>query len=265
MKTKVYNYLKAGKLLLIKSALLVLPLLVIACDSGADLTPYDPNATQTTTLLTKIVETNDDGSELIVNFNYEGYKIVNFVDSDGESGVFTYSGNIISKIDYYQGVALVHTDLFTYNALGQITSHTMQIHADDYATREDFTHNSDGTVSFTSWYGTIDEQTGEDVSGKLFFSNGEVVKRETYIGSSLASQETFVYDDKNNPFRNVIGLNQAFIFKGEIDGVFRNLLETSGTTNPRFSTYTYTINGFPETSQLSTALEGGLSTEYFYL
>lgn len=237
---------------------------LISCDSGADLTPYDPNATLTTTLLNKIVETDDDGVEITTEFNYNGYKIVNFVDSDGASGVFTYAGNIISKIDYYEGTTVSQTDLFTYNAQGQITSHTMQIPASDYATREDFTYNSDGTVSYTSWFGNLEAQTSPDVPGKLFFSNGEVVKRETYIGSSLASSETFTYDAKNNPMRNVIGLNQAFIFQGEIGGVLRNLLTASGTTNPVLVEYTYNIGGFPETSQSTSALEGGIYSAYFY-
>jgi hypothetical protein len=237
---------------------------LVSCDTGADLTPYDPNATTTTTLLDKIVETDDDGHDVTTDFNYEGYKIVNFVDSDGNSAVFTYSGNIINEIKYYEGTTLTQDDLFTYNAQGQITSHTMQIPASDYATREDYTHNADGSVSYTSWFGTIESQTSPDLSGKLFFSNGEVIKRETYIGSSLASQETFAYDDKNNPWRNVIGLNQAFVYQGEIDGVLRNLLTTSGTTNPRAVTYIYEISGFPETSQSTSALEGGIFTQYFY-
>lgn len=248
-----------------KKLLPLFALIVLSCNSGADLTPYDPNATTTTTLLTKIIETDDDGNDVTTDFNYEGYKIVNFIDSEGSTGVFTYSGNIISSIKYYESEALVQTDLFTYNSSGQITSHTMQIHADDYATREDFTHNSDGTVSYTSWYGTIESQTEQDLSGKLFFSGGEVVKRETYLGSSLASQETFEYDAKHNPFRNVIGLNQAFLFQGEIGGVFRNLVTASGTTNPMEIQYAYNIFDFPDTSQSNTALEGGIYTQYFYL
>ncbi len=247
-----------------KKLLLLLAIAVVSCDSGADTTPYDPTATQTTTLLSKIVETDDAGNDLTTNFNYDGYKIVNFTSSDGGSGVFTYSGNIITQIRYYDGTTLEQTDLFAFNAAGQITSHTMLVHAIDYATREDYTHNADGTISFSTWYGTLDAQPNADVTGKLFFNNGEVVKKETYLSGSLASSETYTYDDKNNPLRNVIGLNQAFIYQLEIGGVLRNLLQTSGTTNPVDITYTYTLSGFPETSQSVSALEGGIFTQYFY-
>jgi hypothetical protein len=247
-----------------RKILILWVLVAVSCNSGADMTPYDPNATTTTTLLNKIIETDDDGNELTTEFNYDGYKIVNFIQSDGNTGVFTYSGNIIREIKYYEGTTLVQTDLFTNNAMGQITSHTMQLHEEDYATREDFTHNADGTVSYTSWSGTVESQTSPELPGKLFFSSGEVIKKETYIGSSLSSQEFFAYDDKHNPHRNIIGLNQAFIYQGEIGGVFRNLLTTSGTTNPISVEYQYSIAGFPETSQSTTALEGGIYTQYFY-
>lgn len=239
-------------------------MVAVSCNSGADLTPYDPNATLTTTLLNKIIETDDDGNELTTEFNYDGYKIINFVDSDGGSGVFTYSGNIISQIKYYQDTTLEQTDFFTYNASGQITSHTIHIHATDYATREDFFHNADGTISFTSWFGTIESQPNADVNGKLYMAGGEVIKKEIFVGSVPSSTETYTYDDKNNPLRNVIGLNTAFIYQLEIGGVFKNLLYTSGSSNPVENTYTYDLSGFPETSQSMTALEGGIFTQYFY-
>ncbi len=247
-----------------KKLIFLLALVAVSCDSGADMTPYDPNATLTTTLLTKIIETDDAGNDLTTTFNYDGYKIVNFVDSDGGSGVFTYSGNIISQIKYYQDTTLEQTDFFTYNLQGQITSHTLVFHAINYATREDYAHNADGTISFSTWYGTPESQPNADVTGKLFLENGEVVKKETYIGSSLASSETYAYDDKNNPLRNVIGLNQAFIYQLEFGGVWRNLLQTSGSTNPVDITYIYNLNGFPESSQSVSALEGGIFTQYFY-
>ncbi|SCY83640.1 hypothetical protein [Flavobacterium caeni] len=247
-----------------KKLLFLLAVVAVSCDSGADLTPYDPNATLTTTLLSKIIETDDSGNEVTTEFNYEGYKIVNFVSSDGGSAVFIYSGNIISQIKYFQGTTLEQTDLFNYNAQGQITSHTMQIHESDYATREDYVHHLDGSISYTVWFGTIDSQPDSDLSGKLFFENGEVVKQETYLNGSLSMSETYTYDANNNPLRNVIGLNQAFLYQLDIGGMARNLRQTSGSTNPVDITYTYTLNGFPETSQSTSALEGGVFTQYFY-
>lgn len=237
--------------------------LFTSCDGGADLTPYDPNSSQSA-IVQKIIETDDSGSNLTINFNYEGTKIVNYVDSDGGSGVFTYVGNALTRIDFYEGPDLAESDIFTYNSAGKITSHLNLIHANDYAEREDFTHNADGSVSYNAFWGTVLEQPNVEGQGKLFFTNGEVSKKETYFDDLVLSSETYSYDSKNNPWKNVLGLNEALIFKGDVDGIRSNLLTTSGSTDPHSVSYIYNIANFPETSVDVSALSGQISTQYFY-
>lgn len=251
-----------------KKAIFFLSLSALSLTScgGEDETPYDSNAIQSTRLVTRTVETDDDGVIYTSEFHYDGYKITNFTDSDDGSGVFTYDGNHITQAKYYDGSTLMQTDIFTFNAQGKVATHQMLLHEEDYGEREVYTHNPDGTVTFTSYSGTLDEQNNADFTGKLFFENGEVIKKETYTGAGLLSSETYVYDDRNNPFKNVTGLNEMFIYEdGEITGVNRNLLSTSGTTNPVSITYEYDeLSRFPTKSTSTSALEGGLETLYFY-
>ncbi|MFT3793801.1 hypothetical protein [Flavobacterium sp.] len=245
---------------------LSLSALLWACDSGDDNTPYDPNAIQNTTLLKKLVETDDDNIMTTTDFHYDGYKINNITDSHNGSAVFTYAGNLITKIEYYSGETLTRTDLFTYNAAFKVSGHQALLHAEDYGTREAYTHNADGTVSYASFFGTVAQQNSPDLNGKIFFNNsGEVSRRETYLGSSVVSQETYEYDTWNHPLKNVIGLNEVLIYKGDTDGIRRNLLSTALTTNPRAITYQYSeLSRFPVSSVSTSALDGGISTQYYY-
>lgn len=244
---------------------LSLSALLVSC-GGEDETPYDSQAIQSTRLLTRIVETDDDGVVYTTEFHYDGYKITNFTDSDGSSGVFTYDGNHITQAKYYDGSTLTQTDFYTFNAQGKVATHQMLLHEEDYGEREVYTHNADGLVTFASYSGTLTEQDNLDFTGKLFFEDGEVVKKETFTGSSLLSSETYVYDSYNNPFKNATGVNEMFTYEnGEISGINRNLLSTSGTTNPVSITYDYDeLSRFPTKSTSISALDGGLETLYFY-
>ena len=234
-----------------------------SCDGDDNLTPYDPNSSQGA-IVQKIIETDDLGESLTVNFNYDGNKIESFVDSDAGSGVFTYTGDLLTRIDYYEGPSLSESDIFTYNSSGKIISHKMLVHGSDYAEREDFTHNADGTVSYAAFWGSLLEQPNANGQGKFFFTDGELSKKETYDGAIILSSETYTYDAKNNPWKNVLGLNQAFLFQGEVAGINRNLTATSGTTDPHSISYTYNTANFPETSTDISALSGQMSTQYFY-
>lgn len=241
-------------------------LALTSCNSGEDTTPYDPNAIQSTTLLKRAVETFDDNTVVTTEFNYDGFKITSFAANDNTSGSFTYSGNQITEIKYYDGTTLSETDLFTYNLLGQITTHVALQHDSDYAEKEVYTHNADGSVSFTAYSGSLTEQNNVDYTGKLFFNNaGEVTKKETYAGGGTISSETYTYDLYNNPLKNVIGLNTVFIYQnGDIDGVNRNLVETSGTASPRSISYQYSeFSRFPTQSSL-VSVDESVTTLYFY-
>lgn len=238
-------------------------ILFTACDGNDDLTPYDPNSSQGA-IVKKIIESDDSGATLTINFSYNGNKIENFVDSDGDSGVFTYVGDALTRIDYYEGPTMVVSDIFSYNGAGKISSYLSIDNEADYATRTDYTHNADGTVSYSSFWGSPLEQLNVALQGKYFFTGGEVSKVETFDNGVPLSSETYTYDDKNNPWKNVLGLNEAFVFQGVIGGIKHNLLTTSGTSDPHSISYVYNPANFPESSTDISALSGQTTTQYFY-
>lgn len=244
---------------------LSLSALLISCDGDENTTPYDPNAADTTTLVRKIVETFDDASSLTTTFHYDGFKIANFTDSNGDSGVFTYSGDQLVKIEYFDGATLEQTDSFTYNSAGKVITHQELLHLEDSGMRQEFTHNANGTINAATFHGTLAQQNTPGESLKLFFTGTELTKKQVFTGSTLVSEEIFAYDLKNNPWRNVIGFNMALALQGENNGILRNLTSTSGTINPVSITYVYNeLTRFPVSSESVSALDGGVVTQYTY-
>lgn len=242
---------------------LSLSLFAFSCDGDDDLTPFDPNNAQTA-IVKKIVETYDDNSTLTTTFAYNDNKIINFSDSDGDSAIFTYSGDRITRIDYYTGGTVTQTDLITYNSDSQITSYKTSTFEDNLGTKDDFTYNTDGTVSAVSHHGSLTEQDQLGDPYKLFFTDGELVKKITY-GNPNTITETYTYDDKNNPFKNVIGLNKVWLIQGEIYGVNKNMTTYSGTDHPRSVEYQYNAADFPTNSEeIGTGAESGIISQYFY-
>lgn len=234
-----------------------------SCDSNIDERPYDPTATLNTTLLAKTDQSFDDGTVLTTNYNYEGYKLANLTNTAGGAMVFFYNGNNIVKIETYQDNVLTTVDYFGYSNAGQMTSHKKELPQSNTATREDFTYAGD-VASYQTFFGTIESQTTPDVSGKLYITSGEVVKKEVFVNGELSSSETFTYDQKNNPLRNAIGVSRAFMFMGNIQGIMHNLLFTSGTTNPKEISYNFNTNDYPRSSVTNSALDGQTATVYTY-
>ena len=74
-------------------------------------------------LLKKIIETDYNGDVFTTNYFYEGNKIVKTVDDDGYYEKFYYTGDLITKMEFYSDTDLLEqTDLFTYNVNQQLGS-----------------------------------------------------------------------------------------------------------------------------------------------
>ncbi len=249
------------KLALAFSALL---LILSSCSSS------DSSSSSTTDVLPKkSIYTDDDGTYTTL-FTYNGNKIVTAISDDDTSIEFTYTGDLITKIEYFEGSTLDQTDTYTYNSSNQLVTFLRITYLDDYGDRTTYVYNSDGTISFTDYSGDSTSQTMVDRNGKIFFENNELVKTEFYIGSSstLFNTLTYTYDTKNNPFKNVTGFDKTGYDEGYTQGVNRNILTILGTAfNSDDATYDYTYNSsnYP-TNVLETFTFSGMttSTQYFY-
>ena len=204
----------------------------------------------TATVLLKKASYVSTGESFTTDFTYSGNKLVSWVDSFGDKKTFTYTGDLITKIvDTDDKGNVDYTTEFTYTN-GKLTSEISLETGDDYKYKTKYVHNTDGTISFEEFrvaVATGKEEEYGDI-GKYTFKNGNLVKIEkSYYGTN--SSETYEYDAKNNPFKNVVGFN---LFVNDEEGAYVNNIvkrtySNSNSTGTYTNTYEYKYNaeGFP--------------------
>ena len=67
-------------------------------------------------LLTRYVETLEDGSTFTMNFNYNGNKLLGSTGDFNSSTTVTYTGNLITKIEYFRAGTLTQENIYEYNS-----------------------------------------------------------------------------------------------------------------------------------------------------
>ena len=220
----------------------------------------------TATVLVKKVSYVSIGERYTVDFTYSGNKIVSNVNNYGEKTTFTYTGDLITKIvDTDDKGNVDYTTEFTYTN-GKLTSEISLETGADYKYKTKYVHNTDGTISFEEFrvaVATGKEEEYGDI-GKYTFKNGNLVKIEkSYYGTN--SSETYEYDAKNNPFKNVVGFN---LFVNDEEGAYVNNIvkrtySNSNSTGTYTNTYEYKYNaeGFPtEQKDFYNGASGGTTT-----
>lgn len=236
-------------------------LLMTSCgnDDSADTTPVE-----STILLKKGIETYQGGYVLTSTYTYDGNKIVSGTYSDGTHDVFTYTNDNITKIQTYDGNTLDEEETFEYNSNNQLTGYVYKSYgSDNYAERTTYVYNSNGTVTTTEYTGNHSAQTELSGTRVLTLTNDNITKSVfTDTDGEIVETETFTFDDKNNPRKNIVGIKAINIAYG-IDGVNNILTSLSDGPEDYSYTYTYNVDGFPVT--FSDNDNGNTSsTQYFY-
>jgi hypothetical protein len=74
-------------------------------------------------------------------------------DSDGDRVEFFYTGDLITKQDYYEGHDLTQRFTFAYNDSGQLISNTQLFYDMGWGDLDEFVHNSDGSITVRFVFG----------------------------------------------------------------------------------------------------------------
>jgi hypothetical protein len=252
------------KLLFLLSASL---LFFASCSSG------DSNSSNNLVLLRRTVQTNvSDGIARTTIFSYDVDKIISEVTDNQYKTIYTYTGNQITKQEYFEYANLIYTKIYTYNGNKLVSFFKTELNILN-GERRDYSYNTDGTVSYNLFI--VDNVTKIETkteTGKIFFLNGNVVKEEIDNYSGFLNRITFEYDNKYSPFKNVIGLsllieNFALVSNNnainESEFWQTNGGSYGGTYNYIFN---YNSNAYPIEKTKTYALGGqSVSTiKYFY-
>jgi hypothetical protein len=217
-------------------------------------------------ILTSTTEDLDSFWNATYTYSYNGSKLTQITGNDGYKAVYTYTGDLITKIDYFYGIELEGKDIFIYNSSGKLISYKDQDILQNFERIYNYTYLSNGSVTYNISIGQIGSACCPSSSQTYVFSNGEL---------TADSNGPLVYDNKNNPFKNITGYKEI-IFPEVADdyqiafGRNKNLTSVSLTSNPikgTFSTYTYNANDYPITSITNANYDGFTGTvnaQYFY-
>ena len=247
-------------------------LLLTSCSSGDSAS----TSTESDVLVKKTVETYAlDGSTVTTNYTYNGKKLVKSTDSDGYHDDYTYTGDLITKIatiDDSDGT-LIQEQIFTYNVSSQLATYVIKDYDSDEGNRETYVYNSNGTVSITTYVGNTTTQTVALSTGTVHFTGGLVTQVDLDVNdvAPYTSTQTYTYDTKNGPFKNVTGMDKFSFIGGESGDVVHNVLTDHYTSTlssdvDTITTYTYNSMNFPisDSEIEGTDATSVIATQYTY-
>lgn len=240
------------KLLCLFSALL----LVFSSCSNDDNSSTNENQI----LLKKTTTTDADGLTSTTIHNYNGNKIVSSIFESKESMNYTYTGDLITKLEFKLSDGTVEqVNSFEYDSNGKLATFKRIDPIYDLGNKEVYTYNADGSISVVEYIGDSKTQTQENATSTITFLNGEV----SAIVSTNSSDFKYTYDAKHNPTKNVLGMDKISFTDGEASGILHNIISRTEDSITSTSEITYNAYGYPEKS-FDNFEDKGTTTEYFY-
>jgi hypothetical protein len=208
----------------------IVSLLSVSCSKDDD-TVANPQNPESYILLKKITENNGDGVLGSITINYNGNKIAEVIDKDSKS-IYTYTGDLITKVETYEGTTLTYQVIYSYlnDKLKTITSTYSYVDTNGainvFRNKTVYTYNTDGTVLEERY--TIDNATGAETKKNnttvYTYANGNLTKTvETSTSTFMTTDvdgnpvtnttvnkniDTYEYDNKYNPLKNILGFSK---------------------------------------------------------
>ena len=237
-------------------------LFIMTSCSSDDAQPTNPDTN--TALLKKTVETYEDGSTHISNYNYNGNKLTSIIESDGSKILFTYDGELMTEIKYYDNETLFQTNVLAYDTNNKLITHTMYSHLANASQRWEYTYNTDGTITADNFSGDLNSQTNQLNPYIVTLLNNNIT--EVNMDGVI---ETYTYTNTIDPHSLVTGNNgwSLAFFEGGTNNISTYLYTNSAGDVLENHTYTYTYNNanLPITSVETDVVTGEIiTTQYFY-
>lgn len=186
-----------------KKALIIIAIILLYSCSNSE----NSSNTNTDDILLKKVITHNLGTVYETVFSYNGKKLLE-EKSYRQRKVFTYDGDRIVKIEWYQNpdtenVLLQYVD-FEYFSDGKLKKFQVFL---EYNYSVTFTYNTDDTVDF-AYLNTTSSATA---TGKLTIQGNEITKYQNITGGAATSC-MYYYDNKNHPLKNVTGYDKLVLY-----------------------------------------------------
>lgn len=222
-----------------------------SCTGNDDDSSTNPTPDPSTSVLPKRVvwaQQDPDGFNYNITYTYNGNKLIQGVADDGAIERYTYTGDLITKVEYVYDGEVEDQELFEYDTTGRLVLHKYQELLDGYQERNIYVYNTDGTVTQNSYNETLTSPSSTPSVYTLSFENGEMTK----IVQQANNTYKYTYDGKNSPFKNVTGyaaIVHAIHGDFETEGKNQNILSIVDQTNSiayMTNTVQYNENNYPK-------------------
>lgn len=258
---------------------IILLLLVITSCSNSD-NDINPNGL----LLRKVIS---DDSDITLLF-YNGIRIERMETMSANDGlyetIFYYTGDLITKIEEYDGATLSSVLRYQYDGQGNPISFIDYNYYNNTSEKVILTYNLDGTLTYNLYKGNLVSQNNiSSCQSNATLTNGEITSfnevDNTYSGSPSNKTYTLTYDNKNTPFKNILGFEKILLIDRYFwgFGVNHNNVKEITIDNLTGESYTsmiadiqYNSNNFPiniEYTYKYSYNDTGISTyneQFFY-
>lgn len=238
-------------------------LILQSCSSG------DSSNSNSSNILVRQIVTNFSASNVeTVNYTYDNNKLVSIIlltqNTSYKTLVF-YTGNLITKTEHYNiNNILKGKDTYTYNSNNELSTyiHTFPNGNNvlNQGERTVCTYNQNGTITSTLYRGDLISQNTLDSTSTLTISNGEIISCVKNIGTTTET-ETFIYDTKNNPFKNIVGFDKIVLTAPGV-GFNHNMIQSTNNGVIYNNQYSYDANDFPTTRTRNIGTT--VTTQYYY-
>ena len=160
-----------------------------------------------TLLPKKIVATdveNGSSGSLTYTLSYDGNKLKDISVSDASRTVYTYTGDVITKVESFRSSILISTDVYAYEGGKLISKITTPAFDGTIQEKLTFVYNANGTVNANESEIINRQEIKYDTTTLYTFLNGNIVSSEFNDGEREKISSTF--DNKKSPFYNITGL-----------------------------------------------------------
>lgn len=241
-------------------------MVLASCSRDDGNSSNNDNSPDSTTLIfpEKIVTVNYVG-HLSTDYTYNGNKIVSAISDNGYKNIYTYTGDLITKLVEIQSDGTVSTTEYFYSN-GKLSSKTRLTTGDVIKYQSNYTYNTDGTISYTEFAITLStgDRYGPEYTGKLTFKDGNLIKDEKSQSGAYGTSSTYEYDTKNQSFKNVLGFNLLLNNALSVNNLVKRTYVTIDGTHIFTNEYEYDANGFPTEGKsfIDGAIDGTISITY---
>jgi len=241
---------------------------LVSCTGDDDVTT--DSGTTSDVLVKRIIRSQEDpdGFNDIITYTYDGNKLLEGNYLDGTKEKYYYTGDLITKIEYFVDSELEYQEVFAYDSNGRLAEYKFEDLVDDSEENFLFAYNANNTITETFYVGTTPQ------TRTITVENDEISKIvQNGVGGKTYK---YSYDTKNSPFKNVTGYAKiAYAFAGdfELEGRNHNIALIRNETDSfdyTVNTYVYNSNDYPTRVVSEAALFDEaddvetLTVQYFY-